>query len=119
MSGLEEQIAAAAREAIGASIAKTLVAYDSPLNKLVSQVVESKTTALEHAVSAGFDAVMSADGFQAEVETAIRQKLARTLVSKIGGEIEKRINDLRSNPATRARVTLALEKMISEVAGDE
>lgn len=117
MLTLEQQIAEAARVAIGESISKTLVGYDSPLNKLVSRVVESKTGALERVVSAGFDAVMSADGFQAEVETAIRQKLARTLVGKIGGEIEKRINDLRNNPVTRAKVTLALERMIAELAG--
>ncbi len=114
---LEKQIAEAARVAVIKSVADTLTdGYQNPLKELVASVVAARADSLSAIVGRGLDAVLDSGDFADAVEEAIRSKLARTLVGQLGGEIEQRINDLKSRPDTRARLTLALGKMIDEFA---
>ncbi len=116
-TNLESQIAQAARGAVVKAIESELTGYNKPLNQLVSRAIDDHSPVLRQIVSAALAAVLESDSFRAEVEAAIRAKLARSLVGKMGGEIEKRINGLRSDPERRARITLALGKMIEEIGG--
>ena len=117
---LERQIAEAARQGVAASVKESLTGFNRPLSNLTDKVVERKRAELDALMDAGLDAVISDPSFKEAIEEAIRSKLARCLVGALGGEIEKRINALKANPVTRARLTLALEVMIDEgLAGQE
>jgi hypothetical protein len=52
--------------------------------------------------------------FVESIRVAVRQSLAKTLVQRFGGELEKQVNALKSDPITRARITLALEEIVKE-----
>ncbi len=117
MSDLEQQIVDATTKALTKAIAETLTGYDNPLKDLVEQVVAKREGVLKRHIATALDAVMDAGDFQEALQDAIRQKLARTLVSKTGGAIEKQINRLRSDPTTQSRITLALETLIEEITG--
>jgi hypothetical protein len=52
------------------------------------------------------------DEFREQIATQIRHKLASVLVARFGGELEKQVNVLKSDPTTRARITLAIEEII-------
>jgi hypothetical protein len=56
-----------------------------------------------------------ADDFRDKLRDAAAHKLARVVISKCEGEIEKRANEMRSDPAFRARLTLAVEAAIRGV----
>jgi hypothetical protein len=117
---LERQIAAAVRAGVAKSIEDSLTGYKRPLSELTDRVLATREADFSAVIGCGLDAILGEPAFAEEVEAAIRSKLARQLVGALGGEIEKRINDLRANPATRARLTLALEAMLDEqLAGKE
>lgn len=46
----------------------------------------------------------------------MNHSLAKTLVQRFGGEIEKQVNVFKSDPTTRARITLAIEDIVKQGA---
>lgn len=95
-----------------AGVKDKLAAYNSPLDCIMERSLVANQAAIEKLLS---DAVLACVGdttFRAEIAIAVRERLAKTLVQRFGGELEKRVNELKSNPATRARITLAIDDIV-------
>lgn len=111
---LEQQVIATVHAAIGDAISKCLSGYNSPLEKFIIAAVEMRGDVIKSIVDDAF-----ADALAGDLREGLRQemshKLAKILVSKMEGEIEKRVNDLRSNPSSKAAITLAVEKAIASL----
>ena len=90
---------------------------NTPLNQTIDAVVAARIPTINALVSSAMDAALSDGGFRDALNDAVKHKLATVLVGKFGGEIEKRVNDLRASPETRAKITLALTKAIDSVTG--
>lgn len=111
-SMLEKQIADAAREAVSKAISERLSGYQSPLHSIIDRVMSKKAADLEELISSAATTAFSAVEFKAELNAAFTHKLARVLVSKFEGEVEKRAVELRANPVMRAKITIAIENAI-------
>lgn len=114
MNELESQILTAARDGIHKAIESCLGGYNSPLHKVIEQVCTARGDLLKTLVDDAFSEVLSGS-LREGLKQALSHKLAKILVSKMEGEIEKRVNDLRSNPTTRATITLAVEQAIKKL----
>ena len=87
---------------------------DNPLSKLIAETLTKHDAAFRSMLS---DALASAIGdteFRESIKTAVRHQLAKTLIARFGGELEKQVNVLKSDPTTRARITLAIEEIVKE-----
>lgn len=106
----------AIRDAIREGIKSKMGGYNSDLDKLVNAAIlkhsDKFRTLLEEAIS---EAVLDAD-FRKQIKQAVTHSLAKTLVQRFGGEIEKQVNVLKSDPTTRARITLAIEEIVKQGA---
>ena len=109
---LEEQITRAAQVAISKSIETALSGYNSPLSKLVEEVVSAHMPNLRQAVKDEISKLCDGPAFREQLGRELNAKLARTIISKMDGEIEKRMNELRSNPEVRAQITLAITRIL-------
>lgn len=109
---MEQQILNAVRDAISKSIITALSGYHSPLTTMVNNAVGKHTATIEQMIDDEFSQLLGGDGFRLELRTALNQKIAKLLVSKTGGELEKRVNELKQNPQTRAKITLAINEII-------
>lgn len=49
--------------------------------------------------------------FRDQMVVEMRDLVAKRLVAKFGGEVEKQINELRANPATRAKIMTAITEI--------
>ena len=85
----------------------------NPFTKLVKAAVDRKAAELSTLMDDALDSAFSGD-FREKLREAAAHKLARVLMAKMEGEIEKRANDLRADPAFRARLTIAIEKAVRE-----
>jgi len=106
---IEREIFRGIQQAIGDAVKNHLAqSYkETPLSRLVEKVMSQRTGELESILN---DAVTQAFGeFRDQLKNAAAHKLARTLISKVEGEIEKRANELRADPGFRARLTLAIQ----------
>jgi hypothetical protein len=92
---------------------EALSRYGSPLDGLIEKAVtrhEAKFQSLmDDAITKAFDG-----DFREQLADAASRKLAKVLISKLEGEIEKKANDLRSDPAFRARLTVAIDNAVKQ-----
>lgn len=93
-----------------------LTGYQSPLDKLITSCLESHSTEFRSLLEAGIASCMNDAEFREDIAKAVRQKLSSTLIQRFGGEMEKQVNVLKSDPTTRARITLAIEEIVKTKA---
>lgn len=90
--------------------------YNSPLDKLAEAAIKEHEQAIRKLLGESIASCLKDADFTESIKNAVRQALAKTLVQKFGGELEKQVNALKSDPTTRARIVLALEEIVSKNA---
>ena len=115
IADLDRRVLNAANSAITKAIVKELVGYKSPLSLIVERVISAHDAEIYNLVDSEVVNLLTADDFRASLREALNAKLARTLIQRMGGELEKTVNELKANPATRAKITLAVAGIIDEM----
>ena len=82
---------------------------------MINSVLDSQMQPLRELILAAIVGAVADEKFRVEIESALRTKLAKTLVERCGGELEKSINTLKSDPATRAKITLAIDGVMKDL----
>lgn len=113
--GLEDKILNQINTALGEAIIKELVGYDKPLSKITSDVIEKHYNEIFNIIDSEITSLINSKSFKEELGKALNAKLAKLMISRLGGEIEKQVNKLKSNPATNAKITLAINGVIEEM----
>lgn len=110
----DELIRNALTDAIREGVKKELLqGYNSPLNKMLADAIASHQPAVRAVLEQGIASCLNDTEFREQLKAAVRQSLAKVLVQRFGGELEKQVNVLKSDPTTRARITLALEQIVA------
>ena len=112
ITDIEKQVMGNVREAIGKSIVEQLSSYHSPLKALTEAVVAKHNPDLFELIDGEFSKLIGGKAFRDDLRRALNKKLARLLIEKMGGELEKRVRELKENPETRAKITLAIGEII-------
>lgn len=112
-SKLDRDIQQAIRASIGVAVKEKLGGYNSPLDPIVKRAIDRISGNLESMIVGCITSLTDTAEFKEQVREALHEKLARTLVSRFGGELEKQVNDLKANPSTRAQITLAIARIAS------
>ena len=109
------QLAEQAKQAVAESLKAVLTKYDSPFNKLVEQSVASHKDQFSALMNKAFDLVLADEDFTKELVDGLRQKIARVLIGKMDGEVEKKINEWKADPQRRAKLTLAIAGILDKM----
>ena len=99
-------------EGIRDGIKSKLMGYNSPLEKMMTDCINEHGTAIKSLLSDAIAESVKDESFRLEIQTSLRSQLAKTLVQRFGGELEKQVNALKSDPTTRARITIAIEDIV-------
>ena len=102
----------AIRDGIRAGVVDKLKGYNSPLEKLMTSVFEQKQADFRRLLEDAISSCLNDEAFRESIKVATRHNLAKTLIQRFGGEIEKQVNVLKSDPTTRARIVLAIEDIV-------
>ena len=87
---------------------------DNPINKMLTSVIESHLPTMRLTLDAAITSVVTTEQFKQDIRQAVQHNLAKLLIQRFGGELEKQVNALKSDPMTRARITLAIEQIVAE-----
>lgn len=109
---MEQDFINAIRDGIREGVKMKMSGYNSPLDKQISAVLAEHDGEFRQLVHDAISSAISDTVFRDEIKQSMRHKLATLLVSRFGGELEKQVNALKSDPATRARITLAIEEIV-------
>lgn len=99
-------------DALKSKIGERLSAYSSPLNGIVDAVVKEQGDQLTDICRKALAHVVSSKEFANNVQNEFTHKVAKTLVGKLEGTVEKAVETLRQDPRLRAEMILAIEKLI-------
>ena len=88
--------------------------YRSPVDSLIKESVDSHSEQLKGLLDSAIEGCMSDSDFREAIVSQARSKLAKILVQRFGGELEKQVNALKSDPTTRARITIAIEEIVKQ-----
>ena len=88
--------------------------YGNPLDKLVEASIVKHGDSFRSMLEKALASCIGDLTFQEEIAGSVRAVLARTLVQRFGGELEKQVNALKSDPSTRARITIAIEEIVKQ-----
>lgn len=109
---LEQQIINQFRDSFAEAVKKRLESdYHGPFGKLIERAVAARENELFGIITEAITEVTTGS-IREQMKEAAAHKIAKVLVSKMESEIEKRVNDLRSDPAARARIILAVEAAV-------
>lgn len=123
MTGTEDKFAmellAAVKQGLQQAVRDKLVSNygDSPFVGALNKVVAVQSQALLDMLVNCITGAVGDPEFVKEIQATVRARLAKILVERFGGELEKQVNLLKSNPATRAKLTLAIEEIAKGAVG--
>lgn len=84
------------------------------MHRLVDEVLTDRKSEFDALINEMFDSFFKDTDVKAALLQEFKHKVAKTMVSKLDGAVEKSINKYRQDPATNARMILAIEKIIEE-----
>lgn len=91
---------------------KLTQSYSNPFDDVIKRTLSEHEAEIRQMLSEALASCVKDQEFRKLVATSVRHTMARTLVARFGGELEKQINVLKSDPSTRARITLAIEEIV-------
>lgn len=100
------------RDAMREAAKSAFHGYNSPMAKLIEAATAKHSPMLKAILEDAIAECVNDKEFRAEITAAARASLAKTLVQRFGGEMEKQVNTLKSDPTTRARITIAIEDIL-------
>lgn len=112
---LEGKIIQIAEKAIVNAVEHELVGYDRPLSNFVNTVLESHKEEFIKLIDDEVMKILNAQNFRNALSEALNLKLAKILINRLGGELEQQVNQLKANPETRAKITLAISNVINDI----
>ena len=110
---IEEAVVNAMRDAIREGVKKQITdSYNSPLKAVCDAALSKHNESFRKMLEESIASCINDAIFREEIARAVRHSLAKTLIARFGGEMEKQVNVLKSDPTTRARITLAIEEIV-------
>ena len=110
----DEMLLNALRDGIRTAVTDKLKGYQSPLDDMIKRSIEKHRTAFQGLLDDAIGKCVNNDEFRTHIAQAVNSNLAKTLIQRFGGEVEKQVNALKSDPTTRARITLAIEQIVKD-----
>ena len=111
---MEHTVIKVAKDAIYNAINTELIGYNKPLSIFVNAVMLEHESEFKQIINNGVSELLNADDFKSAIKSALHDKLARIIISRMGGELEKKVNELKQDATTRAKITLAINKVIED-----
>lgn len=101
-------------EGLREAVKSKFTGYNSPVDKLIAESITKHQTAFRELLEDSIASCIGNEEFREEIRSSTRRSLSKLLVQRFGGELEKQVNVLKSDPTTRARIVLAIEEIVKE-----
>jgi hypothetical protein len=91
--------------------------YDdrNPLIRCIKNAIEQNADKIQTLMADSIQSALDSAVLNAQVKEEVNRRLAKILISKMEGEIEKRANELRADSAFRARLTIAITDVVKGI----
>ena len=112
-SNLEEEILNATKTILINGI-KSLDGYNNPTKSIVNSVIKEYEPSISLLFKEAIEKTIRSDNFNEELQKLISQRIVRELVSQSESSIARIIQKMKQDETFRARLTLAVDKIVTE-----
>lgn len=112
---MEEKILKVTQQALENCIEKELCGWNKPLTTIINETISKHEKAIKEMVDKCLVDIIYTDDFKVSLKNSLKEKFAKTIVNNMDGELVKRVNELKQDPTTRAKIILALDKLANEI----
>lgn len=102
-------------KALEKCIVGSMSAYSSPLNAAVKDALNDHKDQLHLMASESVSELINSVEFKVLMQTEIKRKLAKVLISQYGGEVERTVAKLKKDPTSRAKMTVAIDMVMNDL----
>lgn len=88
--------------------------WKSGIDEIVKDVVSQNREKIEKKYNTILSSVLNGRGFESAITDEFRHKVAKNMVSKLEGQVEQAVNIIRQDQTLRAKMVVAIEKIIEE-----
>lgn len=88
--------------------------YNRVLLSMVEEAMENQRSQIMEVLDDTLTSVVSNPEFRATVKAEFQHKVAKTLVGKLEGTVEKAVEVYKQNPTLRAKIIIAIENMVKD-----
>ena len=103
-----------ATEAVKSQIRERFSGHSSPLKEICDEVISEHREELKKIFDDALSSTLKNKKFKEAVQDEFQHKVAKNLVGKLEGSVEKAADVLRQNPTMKSRMILAVENIINE-----
>lgn len=111
---LEKDILGSVQQAINDAIKSSLSGYNSPVLKLVTEVVNEHNKELKVIISDSFNEVIKKEDFKRSIVDAFSHKVSRSIISNNQGLFDKVANELKQDAVFKAKMAIAVSNVVEE-----
>lgn len=111
---LGNDILGVVQSSITESVKSVLTGYNSPLNKLITSVVDENSTELRSIISDSFTTVIRLGDFKASIIDAFSHKVSRAIISNNDGLFDKVSNELKQDAIFKSKMSIAVANVVEE-----
>lgn len=109
---IEHLVTDAFRAGLQKMLEQQIGSYNNPVAKIAEQILAAHADQIRVLLEDAVSNALSSKVLKSDLREAFGHKVAKLLVSKLEGEVEKRVNDIRSDPIMRAKMLLAIEQVV-------
>lgn len=113
---LEEEILNATKATLIAGI-KALDGYHNPTKSIVESIIREYEPSLSLLFKDAIEKTIRSDNFKEELQKLISQRIVRELVCQSESSIAKIVQKMKQDETFRARLTLAVDNIVTEFTG--
>jgi ribosomal protein S17E len=112
---LEKEVGYAVNDTIRESLKKALSDnYNSPLKKYAENIINQHQEEIESIFEKIVSEEIASEYFYNDVKQALLQKIAKTVINGIDGNIDKVLNQLKQDNIFRSKLVLMVNKLVEE-----
>lgn len=101
-------------DAIKSKVGERLNSYNSPLNQVVDEVVNQHAEIIKDIANTCLKETLATKEFKAIVKDEFAHKVAKAMVGKLEGSVEKAVEVLRNSPTIKAEMIIAIENIVKK-----
>lgn len=88
--------------------------WRSGIDQIVKNVVANNEELIQNKYDKILKSVLNSSGFEKAITEEFKHKVAKNMVAKLEGQVEQAVNVIRQDQTLRAKMIVAIEKIIEE-----
>lgn len=110
----EEEVKSLIIESLGGRLADTMNGYNRRITEIMDDVINVHEDVIRDRLNEMLSGALKSKAFGKTLAEEFNRKVAKNLVAKLEGSVERSVDAYRSNPLLKAKIITAIESIVND-----